>query len=642
MSEFIIEEGEKLKVKGVLAPARVSRNNVIYLPKELERAVKKLEGQTIPIYIEHIAADKAVGLARLEWDAKDYVVRYEGEILDEEIAQKIRQGLIKHVSLGGDYERFDMVDGYLVPKDIEFRELSLVAVPGIPEANIEIVEAFRLSERKKIEERAVAPHETKKAPEEREWDADAAIARIRKWASSDGSGEKDKIDWKKYRQAFAWYDANEPENFGSYKLPHHDIIDGDFVVVWRGVAAAMAALKGARGGVDIPQDDYDAVYKHLAVHYKQFDKPLPEESVKTEVVEEQEPNKAKNTIEKEQKNEAKMSEQKIEEKVEQIKTEKTEPLPLFESKEKPTLQAWREMRLTELKHVAEAITNVPSLVWHSDLVALPPELAPDLSQFVKVVVLGEGEDRARFHVLGALTFGTITEGTEPTEANQTITTVEVTPVTYGAVQSVTDAQLETSAVNLLAGIDESMTKAAVAKLDELIINAVDSTDVTEVVYGGDATSENQIDALDTIDEDDIIEAVRRIKANSKFVIRPGDLVLVVHPKQYADLLKRDIVKKAMEFGGPEAVRQGVIPSLFGVQIVVSTLVKTGSGAGTPPTTTYHAIMFKKDEAVGLVFGRKFRIESIRYPEKFITKFSGSLRAAAKVIIPQLCCKIITA
>ena len=55
------------------------------------------------------------------------------------------------------------------------------------------------------------------------------------------------------------------------------MIDGKLVVVWRGVAAAMAALRGARGGVEIPRSDYDAVYRHLARHYRQFDKELPEE-----------------------------------------------------------------------------------------------------------------------------------------------------------------------------------------------------------------------------------------------------------------------------------------------------------------------------------------------------------------------------
>jgi hypothetical protein len=39
------------------------------------------------------------------------------------------------VSIGADYERLDVVDGK-VPQGLHNAELSLVAVPGIPEANI--------------------------------------------------------------------------------------------------------------------------------------------------------------------------------------------------------------------------------------------------------------------------------------------------------------------------------------------------------------------------------------------------------------------------------------------------------------------------------------------------------------------------
>ena len=46
--------------------------------------------------------------------------------------------------------------------------------------------------------------------------------------------------------------------------------------VWRGVAAAMAALKGARGGVDISSADRRGVYNHLARHYREFDEEPPE------------------------------------------------------------------------------------------------------------------------------------------------------------------------------------------------------------------------------------------------------------------------------------------------------------------------------------------------------------------------------
>lgn len=108
------------------------------------------------------------------------------------------------------------------------------------------------------------------------WDGNGARNRIAKWASSDGSGDKEKISWAKYRRAFGWYDEENPEVFGSYKLPHHDVIDGELKTVWRGVTAAMAALLGARGGANIQDEERKAVYNHLTKHYRQFEEEPPE------------------------------------------------------------------------------------------------------------------------------------------------------------------------------------------------------------------------------------------------------------------------------------------------------------------------------------------------------------------------------
>jgi hypothetical protein len=120
---------------------------------------------------------------------------------------------------------------------------------------------------------AIPAHETPKADENYSWDAAAAIRRLRIWA---GGPDKEDIDWAKYRKGFAWYDSENPKSFGSYKLPHHDVVNGRIVVIWNGVRAAMAALKGARGGVDIPDSDKRGVYNHLKRHYRQFDKEAPD------------------------------------------------------------------------------------------------------------------------------------------------------------------------------------------------------------------------------------------------------------------------------------------------------------------------------------------------------------------------------
>lgn len=72
----------------------------------------------------------------------------------------------------------------------------------------------------------------------------------------------------------AWVNNAELDLKTSYKLPHHKAKGHN--VVWRGVAAAMGAILGARGGVQIPEGDKKGVYNHLSKHYKQFDKEPPE------------------------------------------------------------------------------------------------------------------------------------------------------------------------------------------------------------------------------------------------------------------------------------------------------------------------------------------------------------------------------
>ncbi|MEM3577562.1 MAG: hypothetical protein QXX51_03795 [Candidatus Bathyarchaeia archaeon] len=125
-----------LRIRGIALTAGMSRNLNIYTADELKSFADKLIGA--PVYIEHVAVPNAVGkVIKAEWDGAN--LWYEAEIYDEETADKIRMGLVRHVSIGADYETIDMVNGK-VPHGLHNAELSLVAVPGIPEANIQIME----------------------------------------------------------------------------------------------------------------------------------------------------------------------------------------------------------------------------------------------------------------------------------------------------------------------------------------------------------------------------------------------------------------------------------------------------------------------------------------------------------------------
>lgn len=190
--------------------------------------------------------------------------------------------------------------------DWELLEISAVPVPALPQALLRAAkglvgyqkstgqlnlskedEAVLMKALQKMEraaEDAMAEEDVKGAvpshstpiDSETAWDADAAVAALAKWASSDGSGDKETINWERFRMGFAWYDSESPENFTSYKLPHHTVKDGKLVAVWRGIAAAMAALNGARGGVDLPEADRTRVWNHLARHYRDAEAEPPE------------------------------------------------------------------------------------------------------------------------------------------------------------------------------------------------------------------------------------------------------------------------------------------------------------------------------------------------------------------------------
>ena len=102
------------------------------------------------------------------------------------------------------------------------------------------------------------------ADRDRQWDGDAADKRVRKWAGAEASPNA------KYRNAHVWYDADQKDEFGAYKLLVADVVGGKLKAVPRGVMAAGNVMQGARGGVDLPADEIDRVKAHLGRYYEKM------------------------------------------------------------------------------------------------------------------------------------------------------------------------------------------------------------------------------------------------------------------------------------------------------------------------------------------------------------------------------------
>ena len=154
-------------------------------------------------------------------------------------------------------------------REVRLWDVSVVTFPAYEETSVHV----RMDERVRqlLEERGVVPDDVSDelAPEDTPWERPSLSDFTDKAWDELSLAEKRRIAGH-----FAWAASMPPENYGDLKLPHHDPATGR--VVWRGVAAAMAALFGARGGVDIPSADRRRVYEHLARHYRQFDREPPE------------------------------------------------------------------------------------------------------------------------------------------------------------------------------------------------------------------------------------------------------------------------------------------------------------------------------------------------------------------------------
>jgi hypothetical protein len=107
------------------------------------------------------------------------------------------------------------------------------------------------------------------ADRDRPWDAAAAEKRVRRWA-----GAEDRPN-AKFRRAHLWYDSAHQNNFGAYKLPIADVIDGTLQAVPRAIMAAGAVMQGSRGGADLPQNEIGRVKSHLARYYRKMGEQPP-------------------------------------------------------------------------------------------------------------------------------------------------------------------------------------------------------------------------------------------------------------------------------------------------------------------------------------------------------------------------------
>lgn len=245
----------------------VDRGGDVILPGAFTKTLSVLMEQTkegkMPILWQHNSSVPLGVFTELKEDPHGLYVRGRMPKADTFVAGRVipqmKAGSIEHMSIGYITVDADYEDSKRYLKEVNLIETSFVTIPMNTLAKVTDVKT----------KMSVTFQNLPIANRDREWNAKEAIERVKTWAEV-----KDKPN-SKYSQAFLWFDSEKKDNFDAYKLPIADVIEGKLTVIPRGVFAAAGAIKGIRGGVDIPDLDKKSTIDHMKKYYSKMDLESP-------------------------------------------------------------------------------------------------------------------------------------------------------------------------------------------------------------------------------------------------------------------------------------------------------------------------------------------------------------------------------
>lgn len=172
--------------------------------------------------------------------------------LGRNVSVLIEDEVINQMSIGYYVSKYEDKDGVRYLKEIDLFEFSFVTEPANEMATLTGFKDFDPARSLPIADRELA------------WESNAAVNRIRSFTNSNDAPSQ---DYKKY---FMYFDGENPDLFGSYKLPFCDIIEGQAYIVPRAIYAIAGILNGARGGVEIPDIDRSKIESFINELYRRM------------------------------------------------------------------------------------------------------------------------------------------------------------------------------------------------------------------------------------------------------------------------------------------------------------------------------------------------------------------------------------
>jgi Phage capsid family len=307
-------------------------------------------------------------------------------------------------------------------------------------------------------------------------------------------------------------------------------------------------------------------------------------------------------------------------------------------------------------------------VWQPDMIVLPLALPANLRRFVQVKEIPKGSKQVNFTTITTAAWASLTEDTAPSDATQTIAEISIAPTETGIKQRVSYITMESATPDVVEAVERSFQHGALLDEDNQIVTALETqnnsgsykgsstagvifANGTSGQYVANTPSTNNSGADSNIGSTYIFQAAYLNAAlmlvqEQGYATNPGDLVCILHPVQYQDLLTDSHVNQYLYFGSIGPIQQGVVPQVYGIDIVRSTYIPTASGGGSPAATVYHAQVFLKTSfkgdqpaalgvggSVGMGISRDLLVELWRRPDERDLWIIASHRIAVGMLQP---------
>jgi len=253
-------------------------------------------------------------------------------------------------------------------------------------------------------------------------------------------------------------------------------------------------------------------------------------------------------------------------------------------------------------------------------------------EFAKVKKIEAGMDRARFFKSTVPSNGVQTVGTTPSEAVQTLTSVEIVPLDINGVYLVGDFdEIENSPFDLLQAIVEG----SAASYEDFV-----ATDMLDIISVDGALSPGlwiRGDTGATITESDISSApmdetgiaVGREYLENQGYLRGGiKPVMFLHPRQWRELITSSNVTSLATRSAPDIWIKAELEQFMGVQLVVTNAVNNFT---TQTNNSYNAIMCIPKHSYGIAVKRDVTVKMHEIGEDNEVRINTTWRTKTGVI-----------